>query len=70
MGAFKFLVIDILQNIFFVFSKSVFCVCVDGPYWFPQYGKKYWSQWGPSTVWLPKFFQISSLVFNKRKKLV
>ncbi len=33
-------------------------------------GKKYCeSQWGPTTVWLPTFFEISSFVFNRRKKL-
>jgi len=33
--------------------------------------KKYhWSQWLPSTVWLPIIFKIYSIVSNKRKKLI
>jgi len=27
------------------------------------------SQWGPSTVWLPTFFEISSFVFNRKKEI-
>jgi len=29
-----------------------------------------WNQWVLSNVWLPSFFQISSFVFNKRKKQI
>jgi len=32
--------------------------------------KYYGSQWGPSTVWLPTFFKISSFVFSRRKKFI
>jgi len=28
----------------------------------------YRSQWGPSIVWLPKFFKISSKIFFQQKK--
>jgi len=30
----------------------------------------YGSQWGPSNVWLPTCFKISSFVLNRRKKLL
>ncbi len=33
-----------------------------------EWGKRNGSQWLPSTVCLPTFFNISSLVFNRRKK--
>ncbi len=31
---------------------------------------KYFSQWLPSTVWLPTFFKIPSFVFSNRNKLI
>jgi len=37
---------------------------VDGSHFEKYYG----SQWGPSTLWLPIFFKISSFVFSRRKK--
>jgi len=34
-------------------------------------GEKYnRSQWGPTTVWLPTFFKISSFAFNRRQKFI
>jgi len=44
---------------------------IDEPHWLSIFFFSYYgSQWGPSTVWLPIFFKISSFVFSRRKKFI
>ncbi len=50
--------------------KNVGNQAVDGSHWLPLYEKNYRSRWLPSTVWFPTFFKISSIVFNRRDKLL
>lgn len=61
----------ILSSSFFLLNTKEDNQAVSGPHLLPLYlFPHYKSQWGPPTVWLPKYFKIPSFVFSIRKKLI
>jgi len=57
-----------LHELLFTIFKGI----VQFAHWLPNDMRKiyYGNQWGPSTVWLPTFFKISSFVFSGREKFI